>query len=143
MNDRSKIHPTPRAVADSSRVNPLDGFAALTQIVDAARELIVVCETERTKRAQIDAYGKTEIARIRAAESILASYFEQVFAERRSTFATLFVRLDSALERSDGESVNLIVRGIVDIAKASPLADLGDLSQIRAALDDPDQVWDL
>ncbi len=32
---------------------------------------------------------------------------------------------------------------IVDIAQSSPLADLGDLSQIRKALDDPNQVWDL
>ena len=27
--------------------------------------------------------------------------------------------------------------------QTSPLADLGDLSQIRAALDDPNQVWEL
>jgi hypothetical protein len=60
-----------------------------------------------------------------------------------STFETLFARLDSALERSDAQAVNVIVSGIVDVAKSSPLADLGDLGKIRAALDDPDQVWDL
>jgi hypothetical protein len=36
-----------------------------------------------------------------------------------------------------------MVNAVVDLAKTSPLADLGDLSQIRAALDDPDQVWEL
>ncbi len=33
--------------------------------------------------------------------------------------------------------------GGVDIARTSPFADLGDLGQIRADLDDPNQVWDL
>ena len=31
-------------------------------------------------------------------------------------------------------------QGIVDLAKSSPLADVGDLSQVRKALDDPDHV---
>ena len=84
----------------------------------------------------------TEVARIKAAESVLKDYFGQVFAERHSNFEELFTRLDNALQAGDGETVNLVVRGIVDIAKSSPLADLGDLAKIRAALDDPDQVWE-
>lgn len=120
-----------------------DGFAALTEIVEAARECIVVHDVERTNRAKIRAYEATEVARIKAAENILRSYFEQVFAERRTTFGELFSRLDQALEQGNSEVVNAALRGIVDIARTSPLADLGDLSQIRAALDDPDQVWDL
>ena len=47
------------------------------------------------------------------------------------------------MDNGDGESVHAVLRGIVDIARTSPLAELGDLSQIRAALDDPDQVWEL
>ena len=54
----------------------------------------------------------------------------------------MFVRLDRALEEENGEVLHAVVRGIVDIAQSSPLADMGDLSQIRAALDDPDQVWE-
>ncbi|MFY1621536.1 hypothetical protein [Micromonospora sp. WMMD736] len=100
-------------------------------------------EVESSKRARLQAYETTEVARIKAAESVLKDYFAKVFAERRSNFEELFNRLDGALEANDGETVALMVRGIVDIAKTSPLADLGDLSQIRAALDDPDQVWEL
>ena len=124
-------------------VTALQGFNALTQIVDAAKECIAVHEVESSKRARLQAYETTEVARIKAAESVLKDYFAKVFAERRSNFEELFNRLDGALEANDGETVALMVRGIVDIAKTSPLADLGDLSQIRAALDDPDQVWEL
>jgi hypothetical protein len=100
-------------------------------------------EVESTKRTRIRAYEETEVARIRAAEKVLQGYFEQVFAERRGNFEQLFSRLDDALEKGNGEATAVVLQSIVDIARTSPLADLGDLSQIRAALDDPDQVWDL
>lgn len=126
-----------------AKFSALDGFNALTQIVDATRECVKVTQEESTKRASIRAYEKAEVARIKAAEVILKNYFEQVFAERRANFEELFTRLDQALDAGNGEAINAVVRGIVDIARTSPLADLGDLGQIRAALDDPDQVWDL
>ncbi|WP_279102355.1 hypothetical protein [Gordonia bronchialis] len=129
----------PRSVAPAA----LDGFAALTQLVNAAQECIQVHATENTKQAKIRAYESTEISRIKAAEGILRLYFEQSFAERRSTMDAMFDRLDRAIDASDAQLIGEVVRGVVDIAKTSPLANLGDLSQIRAALDDPDQVWDL
>ena len=100
-------------------------------------------EVESTKRTRIRAYEETEVARIGAAEKVLQGYFEQVFAERRGNFEQLFSRLDDALEKGNGEATAVVLQSIVDIARTSTLADLGDLSQIRAALDDPDQVWDL
>ncbi|MGV9803609.1 hypothetical protein ACWDTP_36740 [Mycobacterium sp. NPDC003449] len=121
----------------------MQGFDALNRMVDAARECIAVHQVESAERARLQTYETTEVARIKAAESVLKNYFAQVFAERRSNFEELFTRLDNALESNDGETVSLIVRGIVDIAKTSPLADLGDLGKIREALDDPNQVWDL
>lgn len=66
--------------------------------------------------------------------------FEHAFADRRAAFDGLFTRLDQALEQGDVDAVNAVRRGIVDVARTSPRADLGDLSQIRTALDDPGQV---
>ncbi|MGB3520649.1 MAG: hypothetical protein WBA50_04155 [Mycobacterium sp.] len=126
-----------------AKFSALDGFNALTQIVDATRECVKVSQIESTKRASIRAYEKTEVARIKGAEAVLKDYFEQIFAERRATFEELFTRLDQALDAGNGEVINAVVRGIVDIAQSSPLADLGNLGQIRAALDDPDHVFDL
>ncbi|WP_283607109.1 hypothetical protein [Mycolicibacterium poriferae] len=143
MPDPATVHTAKVVGRAADGVTALQGFNALTQIVDAAKECIAVHEVESSKRARLQAYETTEVARIKAAESVLKDYFAKVFAERRSNFEELFNRLDGALEANDGETVALMVRGIVDIAKTSPLADLGDLSQIRAALDDPDQVWEL
>lgn len=121
----------------------LDGLGALREIVETAQECFVIHEVESTKRARLQAYERTEIAKIQAAEAVLKQYFDQVFAERRGLYSEMFERLDEAMEQDKPEVVHSLLRGIVDIAQSSPIADLGDLSQIRAALDDPDQVWEL
>ncbi|WP_425004470.1 hypothetical protein [Mycolicibacterium sp. S3B2] len=143
MSEPSRVD-SAKVVGRATRsVTPLQGFDALNQIVAAAKECIAVHEVESTKRARLQTYETAEVARIKAAESVLKDYFVQVFNERRSNFEALFARLDGAMEANDGETVSAMVRGIVDIAKTSPLADLGDLEKIRAALDDPEQVWEL
>ena len=124
-------------------LSALDAFNALNQVVEVARECFVVHEQESTKRARLHAYEQTEVAKVKAAETILRDYFGQVFAERRAVFEEMFERLDRAMESGDAQSVHAVLRGVVDVAQSSPLKDLGDLGQIRAALDDPDQVWDL
>ncbi|MCZ0732513.1 hypothetical protein [Mycolicibacterium iranicum] len=142
MPEPARAHSAKVVGRGANAITPLQGFDALNQIVDATRECIAVHQVEKTKRARLQTYETAEVARIKAAESVLKDYFAQVFAERRSNFEELFARLDTALEAQDGETVNLVVRGIVDIAKSSPLADLGDLGKIREALDDPNQVWE-
>ena len=47
------------------------------------------------------------------------------------------------MTRGDGTAATAALQGIVDLAKSSPLADIGDLTQVRKALDDPDHVWEL
>ena len=143
MPDDPKVHIAKVVRPPQPPIAGLDGFAALGQMVEAARECLKVNQVESTKRAGIRVYKETEVARIKAAEAILKRYFEQVFAERRATFEELFSRLDQALDQGNAKVINVVLRGIVDVACTSPLADLGDLSQIRAALDDPDQVWEL
>lgn len=121
----------------------MDAFSALNNIVEATREYFVVREQETSKRAEISTYEKVELARISAAESVLKDYFRLAFAERAQNVEALLTRYDAAVQRGDLHLAQAALAGVVDIAKTSPLADLGDLGQIRKALDDPDHVWDL
>lgn len=132
-----------KIVEQARQVPATEGLAALNQVVATVRECLLVHEAEATKRARLHAYQESEVARIKAAEAVLRTYFDQVFAERRSLYEEMFTRLDRALDDGNNEALHSVVVGIVDIAKSSPLADLGDLSQVRAALDDPNQVWEL
>lgn len=145
MPDKSqpKVHVGKVVPPKNGPLQAMNAFSALSQVVEAARECITTHEEQATARARIGAYEATEVARIKAGEAILKEYFAQVFAERRGLYEELFARLDRALEDGNGEVLHSVVRGIVDIARSSPLADMGDLGKVRAALDDPDQVWDL
>ncbi|NYG54953.1 hypothetical protein [Nocardioides perillae] len=143
MTDDKKVHVGKVVKQGGEVATGASGINALHNLVQAAKEVFVVHEEESTKRKRLDAYEATEVARIRAAESALKDYFAQVFAERRHVIDESFERLDRAMEDGDAATVHQVVRGIVDIAQSSPLADLGDLGEIRKALDDPDQVWEL
>lgn len=124
-------------------VSAFDGFNALKQVVDAVQECVTIHATESTKQEHIRASRDTEIARIKAGENVLRNYFALVFADRKNTIDQMFTRLDTALESGDPAVIKTVVDSVVDIAKTSPIADMGDLSQVRAALDDPDHVWEL
>ena len=126
-----------------SALRAVDALGALNNVVDGARDYLRLREEEQTKRAQIDAYVTVEIARIQEASSLLKRYFDQVFAERSTTIDGLFRHLDVAMTSGDGKATEAALQGIVDLAKSSPLVDMGDLSQVRKAMDDPDHVWEL
>jgi hypothetical protein len=145
MSADKKVHEGKVVGSDKgpSPLRSLDAFNAVGQIVDAARECFVIHEQESSRRARLRAYEATEVAKIKAAEAVLKHYFDQVFTERRGVYEEMFTRLDRAMDQDDAAAVHAVLRGIVDIAQSSPLADLGDLGQIRKALDDPNQVWDL
>ena len=126
-----------------SALRAVDALGALNNVVDGTLDYLRLREEEETKRAKIDAYATVEVARIQQASSLLKQYFEQVFAERSTTIDGLFRHLDNAMASGDAAASAAAVQGIVDLAKSSPLADIGDLSQVREALDDPDHVWEL
>ncbi|MFK5635996.1 hypothetical protein [Ornithinimicrobium sp. LYQ103] len=120
-----------------------DAFAALNQIVAAAREYGQIRQTEGTKRAAIAAEEHVQVDRIRAAEGVLQLYFERVFEERASTSGEMFARLDEAMESGDPQMVHAVVRGIVDLAQASPLAGLEDFGTFWKTLGTADNPIEL
>ena len=118
----------------SSPIRNADAFAALNEIVAAAREYGRIRQEERTKRAAIAAAEHVQVDRIQAAEEILRLYFERVFAERAQTSEEMFVRLDQAMDSGDPQMVHAVVRGIVDLAQSSPIAGLEDFGRFWAEL---------
>lgn len=121
----------------------MDALGALTLLVNATRESIQLHETESTKREQLRTYRETETQRIKATESILREYFDRVFEERRETHGRLFDSLDLALESGDTAALQTVVGGIVEVARTSPLEGIGNLGELRRAMDDPNTVFEL
>lgn len=124
------------------KVTPADALGALNLIVSATRESIQIHEVESTKREKLRTYRETEVERIRASERVLRDYFDRVFEERKETHRQLFASLDVAIKAGDTAAMQAVVGGIVEVARTSPLANLGNLAELRAAMDDPDTVFE-
>ena len=73
----------------------------------------------------------------------LHRYFDLTFAERRETNKRLFDSLDTAVRSGDVAAMQTVVAGIVQVAQTSPLADLGNLTGLIEAMDDPEAVFEL
>jgi hypothetical protein len=137
-----KVH-VGKVVKAKAPIANADAFAALNQIVAAAREYGQIRQTEATKRAAIAAEEHVQVDRIRAAEGVLKLYFDRVFEERAKTNAEMFTRLDEAMESGDPQMVHAVVRGIVDLAQSSPLAGLEDFGKFWAELGTDDNPVEL
>lgn len=127
----------------SAVVSSADAIAAMRELVAAAKEYGKVHEEEQTKRAVIHAVQAMQTERLQRAESVLRRYFELTFAERATTTAAMFERLDTALEAGDAQAVHSVVRGVVDIAQASPLAGLEDFAKFWDQLGTPESPIEL
>ena len=139
-----KILSSARKASNAAKtVSGADALGALQAMVGGTVDYLKLREAEQSKRAQLAAYTSTELRKIEAAEEIVKDYFRQAFAERKENTEALFARYDEAIARGDAESAHVALQGVVDLARTSPLNDLGDLGQIRKALDDQNHTWQL
>ncbi|WAL71578.1 hypothetical protein OU787_08710 [Kitasatospora sp. YST-16] len=133
---------TEPVVGAAGRLSAADALNALNQLVSATRESIQIHETESTKREKLRTYRETEVARIKASEKSLRDYFDRAFEERRETHKRLFDGLDRALESGDVAAMQIVVGGIIEVARTSPLAIIGNIGELRRAMDDPNTVFE-
>ncbi|NJN59870.1 MAG: hypothetical protein HC879_21480 [Leptolyngbyaceae cyanobacterium SL_5_9] len=115
----------------------------LNDVVQAWTEYLTVVEEEKTKRQNIEAWEKVTLAEIRARRDFLIGYLESSFDERAKNFQSLFQKVDQAISDGDNQMLGSTLEAIVELAKSNPFKDLADLSTVKAALDNPDHVWEL
>ncbi|MFJ7423806.1 hypothetical protein ACIQXD_35185 [Streptomyces uncialis] len=120
-----------------------DALNAFSQLVRSVGESVRIHDTEATKREKLRTYRETEVARIKASEKTLRIYFDRVFEERSETHKRLFEGLDRAVESGDAAAMQTFVGGIIEVARTSPLASIGDLGELKRAMDNPSTVFEL
>ena len=120
-------------------INPAE---SLQEMVSAYTEYLTIAEQERTKRRNIEAWEKEAITIINAQRDLLMTYLERSFDERAENFRSLFGVVDNALVSGDNEQLALALNSITEIAKSSPFEDLANLNNVRAALNNPEHVWE-
>ena len=120
-------------------LNPAE---SLQQMVSAYTEYLIIAEQEKTKRRDIEAWEKEAISRINAQRDLVITYLDRSFDERAENFRALFGVVDNALLSGDNEQLALALNSITEIAKSSPFKDLANLNSVRAALNNPEHVWE-
>lgn len=135
--------PAKATKAGAAGLSAADVFNALNHFISATHESIQIHQTESTKREKLRTYRETEVERIKASERVLRDYFDRIFEERREANKRLFDGLDRALESGDVAAMQTFVGGIVEVARTSPLAAIGNLGELRRAMDDPNTVFEL
>lgn len=120
-------------------LNPAE---SLQQMVSAYTEYLIIAEQEKTKRRDIEAWEKEAISRINAQRDLVITYLDRSFDERAENFRALFGVVDNALLSGDNEQLALALNSITEIAKSSPFKDLANLNNVRAALNNPEHVWE-
>lgn len=120
-------------------LNPAE---SLEQMVSAYTEYLAIAEVERTKRRDIEAWEKEAITRINAQRELVITYLDRSFDERAENFRALFGVVDDALLSGDNEQLALALNSITEIAKSSPFKDLANLNNVRAALNNPEHLWE-
>lgn len=138
-----RIEPTKlvggRALTVSS---PIDVANLLKDVLDAAQAYAVTREEEATKREAIAARRDVLLSEIEAKRELFITYLNRSFDERERNFEKLFAVLDEALG-GDGSQVASILGSITTLAASSPFKELHDIEFVRAAVQDPDHVWDV
>ncbi|MBD2596618.1 hypothetical protein H6G74_20110 [Nostoc spongiaeforme FACHB-130] len=127
-------------------VRGVEAFASpaqcLNDVVQAWTEYLKITEEEKTKRCEIEAWEKVTLAEIKEKRDFLIGYLEHSFDERADNFHSLFQVVDQAISSGNNQQLGLALNAVVELAKSSPFKNLTDLSTVKAALDDPDHVWE-
>ncbi|MCP2015924.1 hypothetical protein L1280_003107 [Deinococcus sp. HSC-46F16] len=115
-------------------------LAAAQHISEAFVDYAKTAQVEATKRAHIDAWRQATVEQITSTRRVMEIYLERTFDERRENFDRMFDALDAAQERGDLKGMQLMLSGILDLAKSSPFKDLAEFQQ---QLNNPDFVLEL
>jgi hypothetical protein len=118
-------------------------FLCISDIVRQGQEYLEVAETEKTKRDEIEAWRQTTLADINLKRELVIRYLDRSFDERAENFKSLFQTVDRAISTEDNYQLSLTLDAIVQLANSSPFQDLSDLSKVKAALNNPNHVWEL
>lgn len=98
-------------------------------------------QREMTKRAEIEAKKKKQLAEIEAKRQIFLDYLDRAFAERAENFRRLFDAVDSAVANRDNEQLGMALNSINELAKTTPFKDLIDINRTKELLAEPGHEW--
>lgn len=124
-------------------LSPREAFDMLKELVGVVGSIIGASKDHGTRRRQIQAYETTKVAQAKELSLFLDGYFEREYKSRDVFYGGVFKGIHKALDDGNNEALHTLVTAAVDVAKASPLAAVGNLENVRAMFEDPKAVYEL
>ena len=122
---------------------PADMGLAAQKLLSDVTDYLALVETEKTKRLEIRSKYQVEVAKIEALKATFETFLNRSFEERKQNFDQLFDAVRTSMNKSDMKSLEMSLSAVVELAKASPLAEVQSLSSLRSAMEDPDHEFRL
>jgi len=122
--------------------DPAQAAQVVSTLVQTAGEVNKFCELQVTKRAAIESARQQALARIDAQKTLLMTYLEKTFDERKDLFGKYFNIVDDALKKGNMQQLGMVLNNINDLAASSPFKVLVSIDNIGKALKDPNTEWD-
>lgn len=130
-----------KATDFAAAANAVDMTQLVKQISQDVKEYLVIAEIEQTRRAEIKAASKVELAKIEAMRSTLEMFLDRSFEERRRNFEELFSVIKGSMKRGDLQTLESSLTAVVELARISPLAEARSLASLKSAMNDSDHEF--
>lgn len=131
-----------RNVGLSAINNPKQALEVVKTLVLATGEVAKFQELQITKRAEIESIRQQALAKIDTQKSLLMTYLERTFDERKEIFICHFKVVDAALSSGNIQQLAIGLNSINTLAASSPFKNLASIESTGKALDDPNTEWE-
>lgn len=122
--------------------DPKSAMIALQTLTQCAQEVIVYCEDQENKRAEILTKRDEVVTKINLVTAQVKDYLEKTFDERNKQFVAQFDNLDKALVDGNAEMLTSTVTGINHLVSAGTFKELADAGQMQQSLASGTE-WDI
>jgi hypothetical protein len=112
------------------------------KLVQATDEVAKFQELQITKRSEIESIRQQALAKIDMQKSLLMTYLERTFDERKEIFKQYFKVVDAALSSGNIQQLAIGLDSINTLAASSPFKNLASIENTGKALDDPNTEWE-
>ncbi len=122
--------------------NPTEALEVVKTLTNMAGEVRKFQELQITKRMEIDSVRQQALAKIDMQKTILMTYLEKTFDERRDIFNQQFKVIDDALLKGNINQLALGLDSINKLATSSPFKNLASIENVGNALNNKNTQWD-
>ena len=122
--------------------DPKQALEIVKTLIFSTGEVAKFQELQITKRAEIERIRQQALAKIDMQKTLLMTYLEKTFDERKEIFKQHFKVVDDALAKGNMQQLVFGLDMINNLANSSPFKYLANIENVKSDLNDENKEWD-